>query len=349
MNKCYPLTFAFMSFFQNFDWSFKSIAKVIGLVLAGVVVVSIVIALFGFSIRTIFQTTQYGQGGEYSDSAPYAGAGLRMTKQGFATQADIAPMPPEGGYVTGTDAESYEVKTFSADVKTSHLEETCGKISALKPRADVIFETANVNDDNCNFSFKVKKEKEAEIVALIEGLKPDNLNANTQTIKGTIESFDKQLQILENKLASIEDTLTKSQRAYDEVTRLATAKQDVESLAKIIDSKLNLIERLSTQRIQVKQEIDQYKQGKSDELDRLNYSFFSVNILKDLIFDWKQIRDSWKFEMKAFVDNFNGVIQGISVNLLTYMIRFIQVAIYFFLSLFLLKYVWLATKKIWRR
>ncbi|MFH0820690.1 MAG: hypothetical protein V1908_02840, partial [Candidatus Peregrinibacteria bacterium] len=185
-----------MSFLQNFDWSFKSIAKVIGMILAGIVVLTIVIALFGFSMRTIFQTA--------NDQIPsYSGA----EKMGFAVDQasmgrSIAPMPPEGGYVTGTDAESYEVKTYSADVKTRHLEETCGKISALKPRPDVIFDTANVNEDSCYFSFKVKKEKEAEIIAVIEELKPENVNANVQTIKGTIESFDKQLQILENKLAS---------------------------------------------------------------------------------------------------------------------------------------------------
>lgn len=341
-----------MSFFQNFDWSFKSIAKLIGIILLGIVALAVVIAMVAFSFRTVFQSASYNRGG-YTDYAPtpYAAKESLMMEGGkgggggdyYARQAYI--FPPE--YSPGTDAEQFEVKTHNATIKTRKLEKTCAKVSELKSREDVIFETSNVNENDCYFSFKVKKEKEAEIVALVESLKPENLNVHVETIKGTVDFYDKELEILENKLASIEDTLTKAQKAYDEVSRLATQARDVESLTKIIDSKLNLIERLSNQRIQVKEDIDRYKQNKSDAMDRLNFSFFNINIFEDLIFDWKQIKDSWKWELKSLVDNFNGVIQGITVQLVTYMIRFIQVAIYFFLSVFLLKFAWVATKKIW--
>ncbi|MFH1012494.1 MAG: hypothetical protein V1760_01980, partial [Candidatus Peregrinibacteria bacterium] len=270
----------------------------------------------------------------------------KAMNQGYY-DSSIVPVPPYNP-PTGDDAEEYEVKTHNATIKTRKLERVCGQISELKARPEVIFETSNTNDDNCYFSFKVKKEIEAEIVSFIEKLKPEDTNVNVQTIKGTIEAYDKQLEILENKLTSIEDTLKNSQKAYDEITRLATNKQDVESLAKIIDSKLNLIERLSNQRIAVKEEIDRYKQDKNSQMDRLDYSFFNVSVYKDLIFDWKQIKDSWKYELKMFVENFNSVIQGVSVNMMTYLIRFAQVALYFFVSLFLLKLVWTATKKIWK-
>lgn len=340
-----------MNPFHDFDWSFKSIAKVLGVVLLGVFALTIVIALFSFSVKTVFQT-----GTRYNDAAYDDGYYGKIAQPEAMMAESIGGKGGGGGYYmppyspspTGSDAEDYEVKTFNATIKTRKLEKVCGQIADLKTRPEVIFETANINEDNCYFSFKVKKANEAEIAAFVESLKPEDNNVNVQTIKGTLESYDKQLEILENKLTSIEDTLTKSQRAYDEVTKLATQKQDVESLAKIIDSKLNLIERLSTQRIQVKEEIDRYKQGKADEADRLNYSFFNVSVTKDLILDWKQIKESWKYEMRAFVENFNGVLQGISVNLLTYFIRFVQVAIYFFLSVFLLKYGWFAVKKIWK-
>lgn len=337
-----------MSIFKNFDWSVKSIAKVVGLFLAGIIVLTVVIALFSFSLRTIFQTTDYTRYDDYGRVSK-GGFGLEATSfdGAFAPRIGYPPIP-EPGFSTGDDAEDYEVKTFNATIKTRKLDETCSQISALKKREDVIFETANVGEESCNFRFKVKKAAEAEIVAFVENLKPENFNENVQSIKRTIESFDKQLEILENKLESVEDTLEKSKIAYDEVAVLATRKSDVETLAKVIDDKLNLINRLTNERIQVKQQIDRYLQNKADSLDKLNFSFFNINVFKDLIFDWKQIKDSWRFEMKAFVQNFNDVVQGISLSLVTYFVRFLQVALYFFLSVFLLKFVWVATKRIWR-
>jgi len=335
-----------MSFFKNFDWSFKSIAKVIGLVLLGIVVLSIVIALISFSFRTVFQTTQYGYDGGYMEYSK-GGIAYDMAAEPMMVRStgSIVPAP---NYSSGADAEDYEVKTYSATIRTRKLEQTCGVVSALKTREDVIFENANQNDDNCYFSFKVKKESTNGVLKVIEGLDPEDINENISTIKGSIEYYDKQLEILEKKLESVEDTLSKAQSAYDEVADLATRKQDVESLALIIDNKLKLIEKLTNERLSIKQQIDQYNQNKADQMERLNYSFFNVNIYKDLILDWKNIKDSWKYELKAFVTNFNEVIQGISVHLVTYFVRFIQVAIYFFISVFLLKYAWVATKRIWK-
>ncbi len=338
------LTSTTMSFFKNFDWSFKSIAKVIGLVFLGIIVLSIVVALIGFSFRTVFQTARYNEG--YGESAKMGGVAYDMAAEPMMARSGV--IPPQPGYSTGPDAEDYEVKTYSATIRTRKLEQTCGVVSALKTREDVIFENANQNDDSCYYRFKVEKESTNNVLEVIEGLDPEDLNENIQTIKGTIEYYDKQLEILEKKLESVEDTLSKAQSAYDDVAELATRKQDVESLALIIDNKLKLIEKLTNERLNIKERIDQYNQNKADQLERLNYSFFNVNIYKDKIFDWKQIKDSWKYELKAFVNNFNKVVQGISVHLVTYFIRFIQVAIYFFISVFLLKYAWGATKRIWK-
>ncbi|MCK5342583.1 MAG: hypothetical protein KAR20_04215, partial [Candidatus Heimdallarchaeota archaeon] len=260
-----------MSIFKNFDWSFKSIAKIVGLALLGIVVFMIVIALIAFSFRTIFQGTNNYEQAYYND---YDRDGVMMESVGssvFNAKLSMPPIP-EPGFSTGDDAENFEVKTYNGTIKTRKLDQTCGKIEDLKSRDEVIFETSNRNEDSCNFSFKVKKESEAEILEVIEKLKPENLNQNTQTIKGTIEAYDKQLEILEKNLISIEETLEIAQDAYDEVGALATRKQVVESLATIIDNKLKLIERLTNERIQIKGQIDRYNQNKADQMERLNYS-----------------------------------------------------------------------------
>jgi hypothetical protein len=328
-----------MSFLKKFDWSAKSIAKVLGLVMGGILVFSVVIALFAFSLRTVFQ------GGSNSES--YSGAG-DYAKQMSRAEYGLMPPSPAPGSPAGTDAENYEVKSYDATIKSGNIEDACQTIASLKSSKDVIFEYSNQNEKNCSFRFKVAKLAEEKALKVIQSLKPETLNVNVESIQQTVEFYEKQQDILKQQLDSIDETLTKAQNAYDEITTLATKKQDVENLAKIIDNKLTLIDRLATQRLQIKQQIDQNAKTKAEQLDRLKYSFFSVTVLKDKIFDWKQIKDSWKFELKAFVENFNQMLQGISVNLATYLIRFIQVALYFFLSVFLLKLAWIATRRIWK-
>jgi len=332
-----------MKFLKNFDWSVRSIAKVVGVVILGIFAFSVVIALISFSFRTIFHNSGSYMG-SYDNDYP-------MTDMAYSEKSVSRlsmPSIPKPGFSGGNDAESYEVKTYSAQINTRKLKKTCKVISDLKSREDVIFEDSNENDMSCSYRFKVKKDSASDVFAVIKSLKPKDLNQNIQTIKGAIEGFDKQLDILQKKLISVEETLASAQKAYDDVQDLATRKQDVESLSTIISNKLELINKLTNERLNVKSRIDSYARSRAEQMERLNYSFFNVNIFKDTIFDWNEIKDSWKYEFKAFIRNFNDVLQGVSVNLVTYMIRFIQVTIYFFLSLFLLKLVWGATKKIWK-
>ena len=336
-----------MNFIKKFDWSFKSIAKVIGVVLGGTLVLAIAIALFGFSIRTVFQGTRStisSFGGVSSGSKMYA----QSMESGNYAFDDMAMPVPDPGYSSGTDAENFEVKSYDATIKSNKIDDTCQKILDLKTSNEVIFEYSNLNEENCSFRFKVLKEAEEKTLKTIQDLKPESLNTSVESIKQTVDFYEKQQDILKQQLDSIDETLDKAQTAYNEITVLATKKQDVESLALIISNKLTLIDKLTSQRLSIKQQMDQNSKSKAEQLDRLQYSFFNVNVYKYAMLDWKQIKESWKYEVKQFVNNLNSMVQGISVNLITYFVRFIQVAIYIFLSVFLLKYGWIAIKRIWK-
>lgn len=339
-----------MNFIKDFDWSFKSIAKVGGIFILGVIGLTLVISLFSFAIRTAFDSGNPS----YNNSAGYRGNGIMMesadmmmAESSFNSKMIRPPMPPGNDYATGSDAEDFEIKEYNGTIKTRRLEDVCNIIGQLKSREDVIFETADQSKKSCYFRFKVEKAITEEIVTIIEALKPESFSARIQTIKKMIEGYDDELDILTKKLASIEETLTNAQSAYDELTRLATRKSDVESLTKIIDSKLKLIEKLSNERLNTKERIDRLSKSKAEQVDRLNYTFFNIHVNEDLLVDFDTIKDSWRYEVKRFVSNFNEMIQGVTVHLMTYILRFIQVMIYFFLSLFLLKGVWFVVKRIW--
>ena len=343
-----------MNPFKNFDWSFKSIAKAFGALLLGVVALTILISLLGFSYRVVTNNgavrgiTQslsmksmnyamdYDDGGyaeEPMAERSYAGGGIAPT-------INVSP--------TGSDAEDYEVREYNGSIKTRNIDETCGVIAQLKAKDYVIFENSDKNKDNCYYRFKVNKENNEEILAVIQNLDPEYFNANIRTIKGSIEHYESEVEILTKKLTSVEDTLRNAQSAYDEISKIATEQRDSETLAKIIDSKLNLIEKLTNERLSIKERIDRYNKSKADQMDRLDYTFYNINVYKDVLFDWKNIKDDWKREFKQMVQEINQTFQGLSLGLVMYLFKFVQIAIFFLISLFLVKIVWAFTKKIWK-
>ncbi len=325
-----------MNFFQDFDWSAKSIAKVIGAVLLGFVGLAVVAMLVSFSIRTIVEPF----------NSPRYGGGFAESSVQFDKGIGIPPPFPDGA--VDQDAEQYEVQDYSVSYSPNDKTEICTTVAALKSREDVIFENASESDRNCNYTFKVLKEKAAEILALLEEFDPENVNSNVYTIQRTIEGLTDELDILNKKLVGIEGTLTEAQTSYDELTKLATRKQDVESLTRLIELKLNTIERLANERRDIAAQIESYERSKAEQLERIKYTNFSVSVYEDRLIDWKQIGDSWRYEIQYFFTSINEVVQGVTVQLATFVLRAVQAIVYIILAVVLLKLVWLMARKVWR-
>jgi len=342
--------------FKKFDWSFKSIIKFLGVIFLGIFGVVMITALVVFSYHSLTgvlsgtaqSESDFGYGGsKMANPAAYDGFSVAS---GDVT-SEMAPgiMPTPGpGMSTGLDAEDFEVKAYDGQIKTKNLEEVCSVIEKLKQESYVIFESANKNDFDCYYQFKVEKEHTDSILKIIQALKPENLNANITSIKKSIEGVDTELEILTKKLQSIEETLASAQTSYDEISKLATDQQDAETLAKIIDSKLNLIERLSTERLNIKSQIDYSNKNKADQLDQLKFTFFTISVNKDVIFDWKALKENWKGEAKLLVENISHAAQTMTLKLLAYFVYFALGVIYLFISVFLLKFVWKGVKRIWK-
>ena len=349
-----------MSLFKNFDWSLKSIAKILGLIFGGILAISLVTALVSFayiSVTGLFDNFKrsessfsYDSSVESESAGFYGQANYGGMPSGVMT-SDIAPpiMPtPDPNYSTGTTAEDFEVKTYDGHIRTKNLDEVCNTIQSLKEKSYVIFETADQDNYNCYYQFKVEKAQTESVLSFIEGLDPENLNANVTSIKKGLEGVETELDILTKKLESIEQTLTNAQTAYDEISQLATDQQNADVLAKIIDSKLNLIERLSSEKLNIKSQIDYYNKNKADQLDRLEFTFFNISVNKDVIFNWESLKENWKGEMKFMVENISFVLQAMTLKFVTYLLYFVIGVIYLFISVFLLKFVWYGVRRIWR-
>lgn len=343
------------------------VLKIAGAVVAGIIVLAFAAALFSATFGGLSHSigmpsmpagiTAPGYGGMGGDTAGYDTSssydGVYGEKAGDSMMAQLSSrnampgIPPQSP--AGPDAEAFEVTQYSASIESGDVEDTCGTVAGLKSRTDVIFENSNTYDRGCSFTFKVEKAKVAEILAFIEKLDPKDLSDNTYTIKRQVDDYTSEVEVLQNKRASIEATLKSAISAYDGITALATRTENAEALARIIDSRIGIIERLTQEKININTQLDRLSRAKSDALDRLDYTYFSVSVFENRFIDMEQLKDSWKQSIKDFVFRFNAALQGLTVGIVLLLVMIIQWALYALIVLVVVKYGWKVGKSIWYR
>lgn len=338
-----------MEFLKKFDLTGVQFLKLIGLLALLLLALSVLTNLFGGSfgigssrsMMPTFSNTDY-----YATTDSVAPQGLSLRNS--LSKSSLPPSPNEG-YATGNDAEAFEVKEYNASIETRNLENDCSVIRELKARPDVIFENASAYERGCNFTFKVEKGSVEEVLTIIKNLDPRELRENTYTIKSEVEDYTSEITILENKLASLDKTLADATASYDSISALATKMGSVESLAKIIDSKLLLLERLTSARIETSNQLDRMNRAKADALDRLTYTYFSVNVYENKFVDGTQIQNSWKSAVQQFVRESNLLVQELSIGLVALLLNILKFALYFIILLFVARFGWTFAKNIWSR
>lgn len=357
-----------MQFPNNLNLKPANILKVAGLALVVIIVITLAIRLIGSSfgsstsnssILGLSDMVAAPQGMPTFDSRFDADSMEEMdynksgSSVGLSSLNVVMPepsIPPMNNTATlGDDAEDFEVTEYNANIETRNLEDTCIKITDLKLREDVIFESANEYERSCNYNFKVRNDSVEEILAIINDLDPKELNESTYTIKRLLDDYTSEVEILEKKMASIEETLNNAVSSYDDITDLATRTQDVESLAKIIDSKIRIIERLAQEKININAQLDRLNRSKLEQTDRLEYTYFNVRVVENKFIDGQNLKDSWKTTIKSFVRDINGVMQDITVNLILLLFFIFQYVIYLFIILIVVKYGWKFAKNVWRK
>ena len=334
-----------MEFLNKLDLRPRTILKVFGLVFLGIILLGFAFQIIGSSFSSVSRQSFDGMSlnknisfsESMSDSVGYGGAGL--------SSRNVAPPQMPGS--TGPDAEDFEVTEYRGSIETRQLEKTCLAISSLKAKDYVIFENSNEYDSGCNYNFKVAKENKEEVLTVIETLDPKDLSENTRTIKRLIDDFTSEEEILKKKKETIEQTLNDAINSYNEIAKVATKARDAESLSRIIDSKIKIIERLSQERITISEQLDRMGRAKAEQLDRLDYVYFYINIYENKFIDREQIVDSWKNEVRGFVQEVNTIFQNSSIGIVKIMFYILQFALYLLILVLTAKYGWKILKKIW--
>lgn len=353
-----------MQFWKKWDWKWADVAKGVGLVLVLLVLIAggkmvFRSAMYGmnpnFSVAPMFYAGDSDASYAYEESAkgyPGFASGGMTTMPTTLSSRNILPVPPIYPYpqsTPGSDAEKFEVKDYNASIETRNIDDTCGEISSWKSRDYVIFENSNQGTRNCNYTFKVEQSHVSEVLEMVKALNPRDLSESTYTIKNQIQDFTSETEILEKKRASIDETLKSALLAYDQITSLAVKTQDADALAKIVDSKIQLIERLTQERISINEQLDRYARAKSDQLDRLDYTYFNISVSENKYIDGQSLKDSWKHAIAQFVRDLNRIVQGLTINLLLVLFMIAQFLVYLFIVLVIAKHAWRFAKKFWKK
>ncbi len=360
----------FLNALRNYQWTPMNVLKLAAIGIAALVVVSFALKMITATVGPVAQSlgirsnmvapmmgggvaydmamseeaAYYGKGGGDYDDGMQAELSYRNAANSIGIMPPIAPIP---GSPTGDTAEAFEVSEYNVTVETGDHEEDCGVVLDLKQRSYVIFESTNEHDNGCNFSFKVERDQADDVLAVIKDLDPKDLSENTYTIKRQVDDFTNEVEVLTKKRASIDDTLARAVSAYDDITVLATRTQNAEALASIINSKIAIIERLTQERININEQLDRLARSKEDQLDRLKYTHFYVNIYENKYIDPETITESWKNALRQFVYNVNQAVQDVTLGLIALLITIAQYALYALILLLVVKYGWKLGRRIW--
>ncbi len=337
-------------------------------IIVSIFILSLVLAsLKSFSASTVsmpfassddmFAYKNIGYGSE-SESPMWMGSGNPVntsqygdvtfsTRNAMGAAEVISPVPPYGGSV-GAMAESFEVQDFFYSYTPSSAASICKGVYALKSDTQVIFENSNEFDRGCDYRFKVEKSKALEIKAVLDTYDPKDVTESTYTIEEQVKDYTDAIATLTNKLDVIDDTLTGALSSYDEIQSIATKANDPDSLAIIIDSKIRLIERLTNEKLIIEGEIDRLERAKIRELDRIEYTFFTVSVYERPYIDTERLTDAWRGSFEQFVSEISHSLQKATLGLLTVLAYGVVFCLYFFVLLVAAKYGWRFTKKFWK-
>jgi len=216
------------------------------LVRVAVVFVVAYIIIWGL-LSLLGQTLGVNQGTSFEPTRSPAMDAERSIGYGTYEKAPSAPPAVSGG--TGSYDESvYETREYTAIIKTHDYDRTCGIIESWKPETFVIFEAASRGENRCYYRFKAEQDRAAAVLSELQALDPSDLEEQTRVVKRQLTEYTSELEILEHRELLLRQTLEGVTQAYDELTELSKQAQDVETLAKVIDGKLQYIERLSRER-----------------------------------------------------------------------------------------------------
>ncbi len=322
-------------YWQNFSLGKKVLVGITGL---------LVILFLGFVVLASLNGIRYsGVGLSNSSYDNFAPSVQQRAVSGGVGQEEFsyntaAPAPT---------AENFETRDYLIHLETRSLDRTCSEIETFKSQSGVLFLSSNKSTNSCYFNFKAANSEAENIIAILKAKDPKSFQEKILNIKKQLENNLNRRDILSQNLKSTEQILEEAILDYDRLQEFAVTAQDATSLATAIREKIRLIDDLKQRREQTRQEIDVLNRALADQEDRLNNTYFSVHIQELKYFDGKALANSWKREVRSFINSINNIIQELTIGLLIVVFQVFKFTLYALIAIMILRFGWRAVRKIW--
>lgn len=306
---------------SNINWKEISKWKLALIAFVTLFVLLVVLSFISTMGVSIGESMDGPESMEFSNSsAPRMNA--EMSTDNIATTND------KSGGTTGGDAEDYEALSYNASYKNKNITPVCDTIESWKPLQYVVFEYASRNDSGCQYRFKVEREFAEGILDEVKKLTPEDLSADTTTIKKQVVEYEGKLDILQQQQAMYQNMLEKTENAYNQAVALAVTSENATSLAVLVRDELFHVNKLHTDRINLSQQIQSLAQKSAELQDQIEYVSFSLRATRYEIFDGSAIKDSWVHKMRFVISEANKTLQDVTLGVLQLLLGLLEVVVY---------------------
>jgi hypothetical protein len=318
----------------------KDVFKFLGIGILTLVFLSIFFAVLSFVFTGISENFlgRSSPSYDYSAQKSYSNT-MRSDIDGLGT-ANVAEPAAPGMPATAPAESAFEIKTYDARIRSANPESDCQAFLAGVDKSYVQVKNVSSDKDSCSFSFLVKKEKEADFIAYLRTYRLDDLATRIENIKKSYSTVADRVAELQKRLTENDALLASTQAQYDQLWEALKSKSvsadSIDALNRIITNKADLISKFSKERVSIMDEIDALNKAKADYDEQLANVAFSVYFQKYSLFDWQNVKDQWFADFRELGTTFDDTIRNLTVNLVSFLLKALNVAVYLVLGGFIL-------------
>lgn len=282
------------------------------------------------SFSNSLKSTEYDNDGSYSD------------------ESYVDPLPEYNPTVYVPGLESYETTDYQITARTRQFEEGCSLLRTLKTDTRIYFKSLYVDQNVCSALFFSAPDKVDSILNQLKDIRGAEVSESTQSVTRTREVLQTETQIVTEQLSSVVHTLADAEIQYAVIAEFARANNEAAALTEAIRDKLQILESLTQQRIQLTAQLQQLQQQATDLNERIGMIAFTVNINRSFAFDPEETSREWETSWHTLKNTVTSVLIGFTTYLGVFILRALQFAFYALILIFIARYGWKVVHKIWQ-
>ena len=244
--------------------------------------------------------------------------------------------------------EAYETTDYRGHAQTERFAEACATLRTLKAEERFHFQSLTERRNQCSATFFTEEVHAADARAALARIDSIDLSRTTRSVTRLRARIDSQIDILEDRLRTIETTLTEAEADYDALRVLAREERDTESLTRAITDKIEVMEMLSERETRLTQQLTRLHRQAQDLEERLGMVKFNVSVER-LFPIMNEDRHRFARAWDRFSDQLTFMGIALTAYLATFLLWMVQAVIYLAIVLVFARLLWFAVRLLWRR